>query len=235
MLQTDNIFFSPIFLTGKLPKDNYKETIINMLLCCKRLNIFIPKDIRILLTSHIKIMVLVEKKIYCDRVSYPLNLNHDFAIIDILSEPLITPATICINYIHHCGIGINKYLFYLPDLRLLKLSINSTNFSVQYWNFTDHNHELAKALLLLRKGLNLVIRHNTDTSLCVSGTLKIRNGTARLSVDKNNESRNIEIRKAIDTCLKYDVVTLENIYDVDTRLFYDEHGNGFSSNLTNIK
>lgn len=235
MLQVDNTFFGPIFLTGKLPKDNYKESIINMLLCCKRFNIFIPKDIKILLSSYVKIVILVEKKIYSDQISYPLNLNHDFAIIDILSETLITTATICINYVYHCGIGRNKYLFYLPDLRSLKLSINSTNFSIQYWNFTDNNHDLAKALLSLRKGLNFVIRHNTDTPLCISGTLKIRNGTARLSVDKNNESRNIEIRKAIDTCLKYDVVTLENIYNVDTRLFYDEHGNGMYSNLTNIK
>jgi len=231
-------FFDIISLVDELPIDSYKEELIQILLCCNRFNISIPKDIRRLLAKHLKIVRFFAKeidshgKIYIGKVS-------DFVVVDSNDD-----YTELCYYEQNLLLGKNKFFMYLPNLSEYTLSLYTRNTSIKYYKIVDD--KLKTSLFRLKSGLNSkmnifrrqcvkysnieVVLHAKLPLLYIGNQMWIQNLWPARFVEERCVRFNIqnienekEIEDAVKVCLQYKLITLNGKITPNSS-FYDELG-----------
>lgn len=220
-------FFDIISLVDELPIDTYKEELIQILLCCNRFNISIPKDIRRLLAKHLQIFRFFAReidpsgKIYISKVS-------DFVIIDSNDDYM----ELC-YYGQKLLLGKNKIFMYLPNLSEYTLSLYTRNTTIKYYKIVDD--KLKTSLFRLKSGLNSkmnIFRRQCAKLplLYIGNQMWIQNLWPSRFVEERCVRFNIknienekEIEDAAKICLQYKLITLNN-ESIPLETFYDELG-----------
>jgi hypothetical protein len=203
----------PVFLTGNLPMRN-PAAMYEFILCMKQLGIKFPKDICKIIYENLRLVALDDKKIYYSRLDpSPIGMStfYDFAIVTTQ-----TAGTIRFNDLGYELDANGRYFFFAGAFRHLSVSIWCSQFSIEYHSLLDHDSLLCRAIYTISGGINSSI--GTQSLLYL-------NDTIYCSSDKLVRLPREKFKDAIDTCLKYGLINLEDKLEKEHLSWLDHHGN----------
>jgi hypothetical protein len=201
-----------VFLTGSLPKRD-TSAMYEFILCVKRLNIKLPKDIYKMIYERLRLVALDEVLIYCSRPdSEPVVLASYYDFVILRTE---TDGILCFNDLQYPLVANFSYFLFTGALRLLSVTIECDRFSLEYHSFIDRDSFLCCAIYSISGGLNSNLNEHSLIYLNDS-ILRANDTLTRLPKEK--------FKAALEVCIRYGLVSLDDPLGRQPISWVDHHG-----------
>lgn len=213
----DDEYHPPIFLTGNLPKRDSTQ-IIWLMLCLKRLNIKLPKDIYRMIYEEFYPIRLDKFELHLKYiVNHALHIDSDFVVI----RPKL-PGTIDFSHGLSYSISVgNTYLLCPQLLRGVYMTeVKCERVSIEYWSFIDQTSPLSLSFYGLAHALNSDI--DGLTLMYTSGTVR----QARGKLVRSSKILYPKTQEYIDECLKHGLICLVDPLSRQVTGYINNEGKG---------